>query len=186
MTSKLLAGIDEVGRGSLAGPVVSVALILKNNIDDSQFVDSKAISESKRIKICKYIINNSLALGIGISTNQEIDKINIHNATLLSMKRAIHNLSITPELIYIDGLYSPNVNISTECFVKGDQNIPIISAASIVAKVIRDNEMKFIHSKLNVYGFDKNKGYPTKEHKIALNIFGPCVHHRMSFAPLNT
>jgi len=102
------------------------------------------------------------------------------------MKRAFDNLSVIPELIYIDGLYAPKIEVPTKCFVKGDKTIPVISAASIVAKVIRDNEMKFIHSQINVYGFDKNKGYPTKDHKIALDIFGPCIHHRMTFSPLHT
>ena len=185
MTIKFLAGVDEVGRGCLAGPVMSAAIILSNKIDRALLVDSKTISHNKRCKLADYIIRHSYSIGIGLSTNVEIDKINFHKATLLSMKRAINNLSITPNVIYIDGLYAPKTNISSKCFVKGDSIIPEISAASIVAKVIRDNEMMYLDKKTRVYSFEKNKGYPTKDHKMALERFGPSIYHRQSFSPIS-
>ena len=184
MTSKYLAGVDEVGRGCLAGPVVSAAIILKKSADKEKFVDSKSISSKKRRDLVSYILEHSHAVGIGICDNFEVDKLNIHNATLLSMKRAINNLNLEPDLVYIDGIHKPDISIKSECFIKGDQKIPEISAASIIAKVLRDNEMIILDSMLKVYGFANHKGYGTKEHMMAIDIFGPSVYHRLSFSPL--
>ena len=184
MTSKYLAGVDEVGRGCLAGPVVSAAIILKKSANKEKFVDSKSISSKKRRDLVSYILEHSHAVGIGICDNFEVDKLNIHNATLLSMKRAINNLSLEPDLVYIDGIHKPDISIKSECFIKGDQKIPEISAASIIAKVLRDNEMIILDSILKVYGFANHKGYGTKEHMMAIDIFGPSVYHRLSFSPL--
>ena len=184
MTSKYLAGVDEVGRGCLAGPVVSAAIILKKSANKEKFVDSKSISSKKRRDLVPYILEHSHAVGIGICDNFEIDKLNIHNATLLSMKRAINNLNLEPDLVYIDGIHKPDISIKSECFIKGDQKIPEISAASIIAKVLRDNEMIILDSILKVYGFANHKGYGTKEHMMAIDIFGPSVYHRLSFSPL--
>ncbi len=184
MTIKFLAGVDEVGRGCLAGPVMSAAIILSKKIDRSLLVDSKTISHNKRCKLADYIISNSYSIGIGIATNFEIDNLNIHNATLLSMKRAIENLSVKPSLVYVDGIFAPETGIKSRCFVKGDSKIPEISAASIVAKVIRDNEMIYLDRRARVYNFYKNKGYPTKDHKMALERFGPSIYHRQSFSPI--
>lgn len=184
MTIKFLAGVDEVGRGCLAGPVMSAAIILNNKIDKKILVDSKTISHKKRCKLANYIIHNSYSIGIGISTNVEIDQLNIHNATLLSMEMAILNLCIKPNLIYVDGLYKPETSIKAKCFIKGDSRFPEISAASIVAKVLRDNEMLYLNEKTIVYSFNKNKGYPTKDHKMALEKFGPSIYHRKTFNPV--
>jgi len=184
MTSQFLAGVDEVGRGCLAGPVISAAIILNNKIDKKLLVDSKSISPKKRLTLASYILKNTRSLGIGACSNFEIDKLNIHYATLLSMKRAIINLNVMPKMIYVDGLFKPETGIDTKCFVKGDTFIPEISAASIIAKVLRDNEMIKLDTKFKVYGFANNKGYPTKNHKTALNLFGPSVYHRLSFTPL--
>ena len=184
MTSQILAGVDEVGRGCLAGPVISVAIILKDTIDRSLMIDSKKLTPTKRAYLANYILNNTLSVGIGECSNHEIDRINIHNATLSSMKLAITNLNMMPDLAYIDGLFKPDIAISSECIIKGDSLIPEISAASIVAKVLRDNIMIRLDKILPVYGFSRHKGYGTKEHLQAIELFGPSVYHRFSFAPL--
>ena len=181
MTSKYLAGVDEVGRGCLAGPVVSAAIILKKNANKVKFVDSKSISSKKRRDLVSYILKHSHAVGIGICDNFEIDQLNIHNATLLSMKRAINNLNIEPDMVCIDGIHKPDISIKSECFIKGDKKIPEISAASIIAKVLRDNEMIILDSMLKVYGFANHKGYGTKLHKGLIAEYGPCPIHRRTF-----
>ena len=184
MTSQILAGVDEVGRGCLAGPVISVAIILKDSIDRSLMTDSKKLTPVKRAYLANYILNNTLSVGIGECSNHEIDRVNINNATLSSMKIAITNLNMVPDLTYIDGLYKPDIDIISECVVQGDNLIPEISAASIVAKVLRDNIMVKLDKILPVYGFSRHKGYGTKEHLQAIELFGPSVYHRFSFAPL--
>jgi len=184
MTIKYLAGVDEVGRGCLAGPVISAAVILKKSAKKDLLKDSKTLSPSKRIYLAQYIVKASYSIGIGIATNEEIDDLNIHNASLLSMERAINNLNIEPDLIYVDGLFKPPTKYKTQCFIKGDSLKPSISAASIIAKVVRDNEMMYLNSLINVYQFNEHKGYPTKSHKLALNTFGPSIYHRKSFRPV--
>jgi len=184
MTSQFLAGVDEVGRGCLAGPVISVAIILKDTIDRSLMVDSKKLTAPRRVKLANYILGNSLSVGVGESNNHQIDEVNIHNATLISMKRALTNLDLKPDMAYIDGIYKPDTDISSKCFIQGDNIIPEISAASIVAKVLRDNIMTRLDKMLPVYGFSRHKGYGTKEHMYAIELFGPSVFHRFSFAPL--
>ena len=184
MTSQFLAGVDEVGRGCIAGPVISVAIILKDTLDRSLMVDSKKITHKKRIFLAQYILQNCWSIGVGACNNHEIDSLNIHNATLNSMKKAITNLDLQPKIAYIDGIHKPKLDIECESFVKGDEQIPEISAASIVAKVLRDNEMIILDKKLPVYGFMKHKGYGTKEHLEAIETFGPSIYHRFSFAPL--
>ncbi len=184
MTSQFLAGVDEVGRGCLAGPVISVAIILKDSIDRSLMIDSKKLTPSKRTILANYILQNSYAVGVGECSNHQIDRVNIHNATLASMRLAITNLSLTPDLAYIDGLYKPDMSINSKCIVQGDNLIPEISAASIVAKVLRDNMMIRLDKILPIYGFSRHKGYGTKEHLDAIELFGPSVYHRFSFAPL--
>ena len=184
MTSQFLAGVDEVGRGSLAGPVISVAIILKDSLDRSLMIDSKKLTHKKRLFLAQYILQNCWSIGVGVCSNHEIDRLNIHNATLNSMKKAITNLDLQPKIAYIDGIYKPKIDIECESFIKGDDRIPEISAASIVAKVLRDNEMMVLDKKLPVYGFMKHKGYGTREHIEALEVFGPSIYHRFSFAPL--
>ena len=185
MTSQIFAGVDEVGRGCLAGPVVSVAIILKKSIDRGIMIDSKKISAKRRIELSQYILRHTRSIGIGICDNHIIDKINIHNATLESMKKAIINLDLVPEIAYIDGKFIPNIDIECKSVVKGDEIIPEISAASIIAKVLRDKEMIALDETLPVYGFKRHKGYGTLEHKRALDVFGPSIYHRFSFAPLS-
>mgnify|MGYP001197591058 FL=1 len=185
MTSQIFAGVDEVGRGCLAGPVVSVAIILKKSIDKGLMVDSKKVSSKKRTELSKYILRHSRSVGIGFCTNHEIDKLNIHNATLKSMQKAIMNLNIDPTMAYIDGMFIPDIDINCESIIGGDAQIPEISAASIIAKVLRDNYMIALDKILPVYRFDKNKGYGTSEHMKAIDLFGPSIYHRYTFAPLS-
>ena len=185
MTSQIFAGVDEVGRGCLAGPVISVAIILKKSIERELMIDSKKLSVRKRIRLSRYILRHSRSIGVGICTNHEIDRINIHNATLNSMKKAITNLDLSPKIAYIDGKFTPDLDIECKSLIRGDAIMPEISAASIVAKVLRDNYMISLDKILPVYGFRSNKGYGTINHMKALNLFGPSIYHRFSFAPLS-
>ena len=184
MTSPILAGVDEVGRGCLAGPVISAAVILKDSVDISLLSDSKKISPKNREKIANHILNNAYSVGIGFCSNHEIDKINIHMATLLSMKKSLLALSIQPDIALIDGRFAPNVNMECKTYIKGDENIPEISAASIIAKVVRDNYMIRIDRRFNVYKFYQHKGYGTKGHIELIEQFGPSIYHRLTFSPL--
>ncbi len=184
MTSQIFAGVDEVGRGCLAGPVVSVAIILKKSADKALMIDSKKASANKRMELSQYILRHTRSIGIGICNNHIIDEINIHNATLESMKKAIKNLDLIPEIAYIDGKFIPDIDIKCESIVRGDESVPEISAASIIAKVLRDKEMITLDKALPIYGFKRHKGYGTIEHMRALDMFGPSIHHRLSFAPL--
>tara|TARA_Y100000022_G_scaffold198744_1_gene209664 strand:- start:1755 stop:2309 length:555 start_codon:yes stop_codon:yes gene_type:complete len=178
---KIIAGVDEVGRGSLIGSVFSAAVILSDNKFSSKLKDSKKLSEKVRIKLASEIILHSLSVSIGIATKDEIDSMNIHNATLLSMKRAICNLSIKPDFAQIDGLFVPEIKVECESVVRGDGKIPRISAASIIAKVARDFEMGFLHNKFEMYNFKQNKGYGTRQHMDAIERFGKTIYHRESF-----
>ncbi len=180
-SSKIIAGVDEVGRGSLIGSVFSAAVILSKNSSDPDLRDSKKLSVKKRIKIANKIIKESISVSIGLATKEEIDLINIHNATLLSMKRAIENLRIKPDCVLVDGLYIPEVTMQCRSIVGGDNKIPEISAASILAKVARDFEMDFIHTKFEMYNIGKNKGYATRQHREAIACFGKTIYHRDSF-----
>ena len=175
---ELVAGVDEVGRGCLAGPVIAAAVILNNSI--SNLNDSKKISKDKREHLSTIIMQNSF-FAFGHASHQEIDEINIHNASLLAMKRAILNLNIKPNKVLVDGLYLPDVEYKKEAIVGGDAIISEISAASIIAKVYRDNLMLDFDKKYPIYEFYKHKGYPTKLHKEMLKIHGSCLIHRKSF-----
>lgn len=179
---KVICGVDEVGRGPLAGPVYSCALIF-SSVEIEGINDSKKLSEKKREYLFDKINKNNISYKIGISSVEEIEEMNILNASLLSMKRAVENLEITPDLILIDGNIAPkfasDVNVKT--IVKGDSTSYSISCASIVAKVMRDRFMKNMHLEFPVYRFDKNKGYGTKEHIDAIKKYGSCKIHRMSF-----
>ena len=185
MTSQILAGVDEVGRGCLAGPVISVAIILKDTIDRSLMIDSKKLTPTKRAYLANYILNNTLSVGIGECSNHEIDRINIHNATLSSMKLAITNLNMMPDLAYIDGLFKPDIAISSECIIQGDNLIPEISAASILAKVYRDKLMIKMSKKFRNYYWNKNFGYGTKQHIMGLKKYGLTTMHRKNFKPIH-
>lgn len=184
---KYIAGVDEAGRGPLAGPVVSAAVILPRSFSCNGLTDSKQLTPLKREKFYSIIMEHSLAAGTAIATNEEIDKINILQASLLSMKRAVTNLSINnsqilPDYLLIDGTFPiKNIDIAQEPIVHGDARSVSIAAASIIAKVTRDRIMQSIHLQYPCYGFDRHKGYPTKFHKEALAIYGPSLVHRKTF-----
>ena len=174
----IVAGVDEVGRGCLAGPVTAAAVILKNPI--SELKDSKQISPSKREALSKTIKKQSIFSFASISNNK-IDEINIHQATLLAMQEAIISLPITPDLVYVDGKFIPNVEVNCKAVIRGDKLIPEISAASIIAKVHRDEFMKQLDKKYPIYAFAQNKGYGTAHHLNALKESGYTSFHRKSF-----
>ena len=179
------AGVDEVGRGCLAGPVFSAAVILNKNFDITNIKDSKKIPFKRRILLSKYIKNNSI-YAIGVSTVEEIDKINILNASLLSMKRALYKLKYKPSIAYIDGIFYPKeINIKCKTFIKGDEKISCISAASIIAKVERDHFMIRLSKKYPEYFWNENFGYGTAKHLHALKKYGVTCHHRKKFKPVH-
>ncbi len=180
----ITAGVDEVGRGCLAGPVVSAAVILKKTIDNGLLKDSKKISFKKRLEIAEHIKLHS-TYAIGVASVNEILKFNILQAALLSMKRAINKLSIYPELILIDGNFAPKGLTNFKTIINGDEKIKAISAASIVAKVFRDQLMIKLSEKFNNYSWESNFGYGTKAHLEGLKKFGVTSHHRKSFKPIH-
>ena len=175
-----IAGVDEVGVGCLAGPVVSAAVVFGINKSELVFKDSKKTSEKKRTIQAKYI-NQNFYVGIGIATPKEIDALNILKATHLAMKRSIFNLPISPSKIIIDGIHIPENLKNAEALIKGDETCQEIAAASIVAKYFRDQLMVKYAKYFNGYSLEKNKGYPTKEHKNAINYLGYTNIHRKSF-----
>ena len=180
----ITAGVDEVGRGCLAGPVVSAAVILKENINLKLLKDSKKISFKKRIEIAEHIKLNS-TYAIGLATVEEILNLNILQAALLSMKRAIDKLSIKPELVLIDGNFAPKGLKNFKTIINGDEKIKSISAASIIAKVFRDQLMIKLSKKFHNYAWERNFGYGTKAHMEGLKKFGITSHHRKSFKPIH-
>tara|TARA_B100000700_G_C14971120_1_gene821439 strand:+ start:733 stop:1308 length:576 start_codon:yes stop_codon:yes gene_type:complete len=180
-----LAGVDEVGRGCLAGPVFAAAVILNNNINTKDIKDSKKINFKKRILLSEYIKKNSI-YAIGSASVEEINKINILNASLLSMKRALNKLKIKPSLVYVDGIFIPkNMKMKCKAFVKGDEKIISIAAASIIAKVARDLFMINLAKKFPNYNWNKNFGYGTYEHLHGLKKYGVTKHHRKRFKPVH-
>ena len=180
----ITAGVDEVGRGCLAGPVVSAAVILNKNIDLKLLRDSKKISFKNRIKIAEHIKLNS-HYAIGVASVEEILDLNILQAALLSMKRAINKLSIKPELVLIDGNFAPKGLKNFKTIINGDEKIKSISAASIVAKVFRDQLMIKLSEQFKNYAWDRNFGYGTKAHMDGLKKFGITSHHRKGFKPIH-
>lgn len=178
----LIAGVDEVGRGPLAGPVVTAAVILREPV--SGLMDSKKLTPKKRERLVEDIKSQAVSFAYGRAEVHEIDELNIHNATLLAMKRAIEGLSIVPDEAYIDGLYTPQMTLPCRAFVKGDSLIYQISAASILAKVARDTEMEAMDELYPGYQFASHKGYPTSTHREALKRLGACPIHRKSYAPV--
>ena len=185
MTNNLIkAGVDEVGRGCLAGPVVSAAVILKDGINLRLLKDSKKITFKRRIEIAEHIKLNSI-YAIGMASVEEILNLNILQAALLSMKRAINKLSVKPELILIDGNFAPKGLINFKTIINGDEKIKSISAASIMAKVYRDQLMIKLSEKFHNYSWERNFGYGTKAHMEGLKKFGITSHHRKSFKPIH-
>lgn len=178
---ELVCGIDEAGRGPLAGPVYAAAVILPYGIVIDGLNDSKKLSEKKREKIFDVITQEAVAYGIGVASEKEIDEINILQATFLAMRRAVENMKASPDFAFVDGNRDPKLDIPTETVVKGDAKVPSIAAASILAKVSRDRFMYEMDKKYLEYGFAKHKGYGTKVHVEALREYGPCEIHRMSF-----
>ena len=179
------AGVDEVGRGCLAGPVFAAAVILSNKINVKDIKDSKKIPFRKRLLLSKYIKKNSI-YAVGTASVEEINKINILNASLLSMKRALDKLKLKPSIIYIDGLFAPkDLKIKYKTFVKGDEKITCISAASIVAKATRDIFMIRLGKKFPKYKWNKNFGYGTTEHLNGIRKYGITKHHRKNFKPIH-
>lgn len=179
-----VAGVDEVGRGPLAGPVIAAAVILDPDNPIEGLTDSKKLSPKKRESLSNEIKEKALSWFIARAEADEIDEINILQASLLAMKRAVEGLSISPEHCLIDGNKLPELNCSAEAIVKGDLKEPAIGAASIIAKVARDTEMIEMENLYPGYGFAKHKGYPTKLHMQALADIGISKIHRKSFAPV--
>ena len=176
------AGCDEAGRGCLAGPVVAAAVILDKDKDYPELNDSKQLTEKKRMQLRELVMKEALAYGVGIVTAQEIDEINILNASFLAMHRALDQLKIRPELLLIDGnRFNPYKKVKHICVVGGDAKYQSIAAASILAKTTRDMMMEQYGEQYPVYNWKKNKGYPTPEHKQAIAEHGTSPLHRMTF-----
>jgi len=185
MFVNLICGVDESGRGPLAGPVYAAAVILGPDFDTEGLRDSKKLSETKRYSLAAHIKKNALAWSVGICSASEIDEINVHQATLLAMKRAIEGLSgYTSIKVMVDGLFCPQVDFPCEAIVKGDDKVAEISAASIIAKTERDLKMIEIDKIYPGYQFKKHKGYPTKLHIEMIKSEGLCEYHRKSFSPI--
>jgi ribonuclease HII len=180
----LLAGVDEAGRGPLAGPVFAAAVMLDDLAPVRGLADSKTLSASKRDKLYDQIRANALCFCVAQASVEEIDKLNILQATLLAMQRAVQGLRLKPGKVLIDGNRLPVLDVLAEAIVKGDSKVPAISAASILAKVERDRWCGSIDAEFADYGFARHKGYGTPEHLKALRTLGPTVWHRRSFAPV--
>lgn len=181
---RLLAGLDEVGRGPLAGPVVAAAVILDPARPIAGLADSKALTEKRRAALSIEIREKALAWALGRAEVEEIDVLNILQASLLAMQRAVAALSIAPEYAVVDGNRLPKLPCPALAIIKGDQTVPAISAASIIAKVARDSEMILLDTHYPGYGLALHKGYPTKAHVLALDMLGVSAIHRRSFEPV--
>jgi ribonuclease HII len=183
-TCDLACGVDEAGRGPLAGPVFAAAVILDPASPIAGLADSKRLAEKQRDARAADIRERALAWSVACASVDEIDSLNILNATLLAMRRAVEGLGVTPREALIDGLHCPAVAVPARAIVRGDATVASISAASILAKVARDAEMRGVHRLHPRYGFDRHKGYATAQHLQALWRFGACEAHRRSFAPV--
>lgn len=180
----IIVGVDEVGRGPLCGPVIAAAVILNPARPIEGLNDSKKLSEKRREELFGVICDNALAWSLGRADVAEIDELNILHATMLAMQRAVEDLSVKPELAYIDGNRCPKLSCRAEAIVKGDSRVPEIAAASIIAKVTRDREMLVMDQDWPGYGIAQHKGYPTKLHLESLRKRGPAPIHRRSFKPV--
>ncbi|WP_367068174.1 ribonuclease HII [Oryzisolibacter sp. LB2S] len=180
----LVAGVDEAGRGPLAGPVVAAAVILDDMQPIAGLADSKALTAARRERLFDEIRAKALCCSIAEASVEEIDRLNILQATLLAMRRAVQGLRLKPQLALVDGNRLPQLDMPAEAIVKGDARVAAISAASILAKVTRDRWCAELHAQYPEYGFAGHKGYGTAEHLAALQRHGPCPQHRRSFAPV--
>lgn len=178
---KYICGVDEAGRGPLAGPVFAAAVILPEDYEIEGINDSKKLSEKKRDKLYDEIIEHALAYSVQSCDNKIIDEINILAATMLAMKRAVESLEIKPDIVYVDGNRLPDLEVPAEYVIKGDATSASIAAASILAKVSRDRFMYEMDKKYPEYCFEQHKGYPTKLHYEKIREFGPCEIHRLTF-----
>lgn len=183
--NKIEVGCDEAGRGCLAGPVFAAAVVLDESFENDWINDSKKLTEKKRNELRSVIEKHALAWSVAFVDVNEIDEINILNASILAMHRALDALVIDFEHIAVDGnRFKDYKNIESTCIIKGDAKFQNIAAASILAKTYRDDYMKNIHEEFPAYNWSKNKGYPTKEHRSAIEELGPCKYHRLSFSLL--
>lgn len=181
---KLIGGIDEVGRGPLIGPVVAACVILPENFILEGLTDSKKLSEKKREKFNEIILKEALSVGVGVIDEKIIDEVNIYEATKLAMKSAVDNMKIKPEYLLIDAM-PLDIGIDSTSIIKGDSKSISIAAASVVAKVYRDKLLDDMDIIYPMYGLKQNKGYPTKKHLEALEQYGICKHHRLSYGPVS-
>ncbi len=180
----LRAGVDEAGRGPLAGPVVAAAVILDDTRRINGLADSKVLTPRQRDKLYDRIREKALCCAVGEASVHEIDTLNIFHATMLAMRRAVEGLRLKPVKVLVDGNRLPKLDVLSEAIVGGDAKVKSISAASIIAKVTRDRLLAQLHEEYPQYGFAAHKGYSTPEHLEALRVHGPCVHHRRHFAPV--
>ena len=176
-----IAGLDEVGRGPLAGPVVAACVILQESCDNSCFVDSKTINAKNRSRLYLELKQNGAQISVGIVSETDIDRLNILQASLLAMKRAVLTMPVQPDFLLVDGNQPVPMTTPQQTLVKGESKSASIAAASIVAKVVRDDMMDQYHLQYPEYNFQQNRGYPTLEHRQAIEIYGPCAIHRQSF-----
>lgn len=184
MSVELTCGVDEAGRGPLAGPVYAAAVILDPARPIAGLADSKLLSRVRRERLALQIKECALAWSVASATVEEIDTLNILRASLLAMCRAVEGLSVCPEEVLVDGVHCPEIPYRVSAVVRGDASVPEISAASILAKCSRDIEMVRLHGKFPQYGFDRHKGYPTPAHLAALQRYGVCEVYRRSFGPV--
>ncbi len=183
-TRMLVAGVDEAGRGPLAGPVYAAAVVLNHRAPVAGLADSKKLSEKRRMLLEKDIKERALCWSVGTANVEEIDRLNILWASMLAMKRAVEALSVRPDLVLVDGNRCPDIDIASEAVIGGDASVAQISAASILAKVGRDRFMCQLHELYPDYGFDRHKGYPTRAHRRVLLDLGVTPYHRTSFGPV--
>lgn len=180
----LIAGVDEAGRGPLAGPVVAAAVILDERSPIKGLADSKVLTALKRERLYDEIRAKALCCSVAMASVEEIDRLNILQATMLAMQRAVNGLRLKPTKVLVDGNRLPSLNVLAEAIVSGDALVPAISAASILAKVTRDRLLEAMHEQYPGYGFDRHKGYGTAMHLKALETLGPLAEHRRTFAPV--
>lgn len=180
----LIAGVDEVGRGPLAGPVITAAVILPERYILPRLTDSKKLTKKRREVLFELIKQQAVSYAFGEASREEIDELNILHATMLAMQRAVLALGVTPDFVKVDGNRVPKLPMSAEAIIGGDGLVDCISAASILAKVARDDLMTELGASFPDFGWHKNSGYPTRQHLQALREHGPTIHHRRSFAPV--